>query len=33
MSPDTFSDVPKSVLIDMFVQKIYQLLPAAAIRP
>jgi hypothetical protein len=31
--PDEFSDIPKSVPPDMFVQRIYQLQPAAAIRP
>jgi len=31
--PDEFSDVPKSLPTDVFVEKLFQLQPAAAIRP
>jgi hypothetical protein len=33
VTPDEFSDLPRSVPLDTFVQRIYQLQPAAAIRP
>jgi hypothetical protein len=33
VAPDDFNDIPKSVPVDTFVQKLYQLQPAPALRP